>query len=185
MVELLRQLAETPLPLVFIGAGILFLFLAAGGRFGAISVTDKIRPAFTGTVGLFLVIAGITMQYRPQPGEAVPSPQPQNPPSVVSTSPADGSTGVDPSLAGLSVTFDRKMADGCWSWVAESKETFPKATGEPAYSEDGTTCTLPVQLESGRTYVVLINSPERKNFKDPGGVPAREYRLTFTTAAAE
>jgi len=180
MAELIRQLADTPLPLIFIGVGTIFLFLAAGGRFGATVIADKIRPVFAGTVGLFFVIAGIVMHYRAHPEETV-SAMEQRQPTVIRTVPENGATGVEGSLRNISVTFDRGMADGCWSWVAESAETFPEVTGEPAYSDDRSTCSLPVKLEEGKTYVILINSPERKNFKDEQGVPAKRYRLTFTT----
>jgi hypothetical protein len=43
------------------------------------------------------------------------------PPRVVSTSPTNGSQGVDPSTKEISVTFDEEMIDGNWSWAYTEK----------------------------------------------------------------
>ena len=103
------------------------------------------------------------------------------PPVVVQTSPVSGNTRVDSSVSEIRVTFSKEMADGSWSWIAVSPDTFPKTTGEPRYLADGRTCVLPVKLEAGRTYATWLNSNKFKNFKDAQGRPAVPYLLIFET----
>ncbi|ASQ90510.1 hypothetical protein CHL67_05875 [Prosthecochloris sp. GSB1] len=56
------------------------------------------------------------------------------------------------------------MADGCWSCVAESAETFPLVTGEPAYSNDLATRSLPVRPEKGEN----LRDPDQLSGKKVG-----------------
>lgn len=102
-------------------------------------------------------------------------------PAVVSTSPENADIAVDPATSTISVTFTVPMQDNSWSWVQESEDTFPELTGQPFYSEDLTTCTLPVALEPSKSYVIWINSDQFKNFKGQDGTPAIPYRLSFST----
>ncbi len=102
-------------------------------------------------------------------------------PKVVATFPANGATDVDPATEVISVTFDTAMQAGRWSWVYESKDSFPDMAGEPSYSPDRKTCLLPVKLASGKTYVIWINSKAFNNFRSEAGVPAGPYKLTFST----
>lgn len=103
------------------------------------------------------------------------------PPQVVGTNPAEGVKDLDSHTTVISVTFDRPMTDGSWSWVMEDGAAFPTVTGDPFFSEDMRTCFLPVSLESMTSYVVWINSDEHQNFRDQNGVPAAPYRLVFAT----
>lgn len=105
-----------------------------------------------------------------------------NRPRVTVTVPEDGAT-VDASLTELSVTFDRPMMDGSWSWVIETGQPFPEVTGDPAYVND-TTNVLPVTVEPATSYVVWINSPDNatlRSFKSVEGVPADATRIRFST----
>jgi Bacterial Ig-like domain len=102
-------------------------------------------------------------------------------PRVVESIPANGSTDVDPATSEIRVTFDKAMSDGSWSWVRVSQDEFPETIGDAHYSENLKTCLLPVKLESGRKYVVWINSTNYQNFKDREGRPAVPYLLTFST----
>ena len=102
-------------------------------------------------------------------------------PVVVATSPANGATGVDPALAEISVTFDRPMQDGNWSWCYENVEDFPKLNGSPHYLDGRTTNVLPVLLEPGKTYVIWINAETYMGFKDEAGTPVAPYKFTFAT----
>lgn len=101
-------------------------------------------------------------------------------PVVVSTSPADGAA-VDSSLEVISVTFSRPMLDNSWSWVYESKDTFPMTVGEPYYDSSFTTNHLPVKLEPQKEYVIWINRDEFMNFRDKSGRPVEPHRFTFST----
>lgn len=120
----------------------------------------------------------ITVASAPGSGAASLS---DAPPVVVKTVPIAGTTGVDPGLAEVSVTFSRSMQDGSWSWSTWSDESFPELAGKPRYLPDGRTCVLPVKLQPGRFYAIWLNSEKFRNFKDASGRPAVPYLLTFQT----
>jgi RNA polymerase sigma-70 factor (ECF subfamily) len=104
------------------------------------------------------------------------------PPVVVKTVPQAGSDGVDPKLTEIKVTFSKDMLADSWSWVAQTRESFPKMTGKPKYLDDKRTCVLPVQLEPGKTYVLWVNRAQfGNNFKDADGRSAVPYLLVFQT----
>ena len=100
---------------------------------------------------------------------------------VVKTVPEAGKEGIDPKLAEIKVTFSKEMADGSWSWVTLSKESFPKLDGKPKYLADKRTCVLPVALEPDTTYAIWLNSETFGNFKDTDGRSAVPYLLVFKT----
>jgi hypothetical protein len=110
-----------------------------------------------------------------------PGPFVDFPAFVVKTEPPTGSTDVDPALAQIRVTFSKEMADGSWSWVTLSKETFPEITGKITYDKDRRTCIAPVKLEPGKLYAISLNSQKFTNFRDAGGRPAVPYMLAFKT----
>jgi hypothetical protein len=104
-------------------------------------------------------------------------------PVVVKTVPQAGSDNVDPNLDKISVTFSEPMmTEKQWSWVMESKETFPKITGDVQFSEDGRTCWAPVELQPDKVYVIWFNSSGFTGFRDRQNQPAIPYRLEFKTA---
>lgn len=103
------------------------------------------------------------------------------PPVVVKTTPEAGAAGVDPKRTEIKVTFSKDMKGGTWSWAMLSKESFPKAVGEPKYLADKRTCVLPVKLEPGKTYAIWVNSDKTSNFKDTDGRSAVPYLLVFET----
>jgi RNA polymerase sigma-70 factor (ECF subfamily) len=102
-------------------------------------------------------------------------------PVVVETFPKAGATDVDPKTDEIKVVFSKDMADGGWSWVRVSEETYPKTTGKPKYLKDKRTCVLPVKLEAGKTYAIWINTSEYENFTDGDGRAAVPYLLVFQT----
>jgi hypothetical protein len=102
-------------------------------------------------------------------------------PKVIATNPGNGDRDVDPSLSKVTVTFNKPMLDKSWSWSYEDKNSFPQTAGQPSYTDNGTTCVLPVKLEPGKRYVIWINTAKFKNFKDRNGNPAEPYKLVFTT----
>ncbi len=105
-----------------------------------------------------------------------------DPPVVVKTVPKAGDTNVDPSLSRIEVTFSQDMmTKDMWSWVMESKATFPKITGQVHYLDDNRTCVAPVKLEPGKEYVIWFNSKKHNAFRNTDNVPAVPYRLRFKT----
>lgn len=103
------------------------------------------------------------------------------PPVVVETFPKTGSTNVAPTITEIRVTYSKPMMDRSWSWVQTSADSFPKSTGEIHYLEDGKTCVMPVSLEPGKEYTIVLNSETFRNFKDATGEPAVPYLLHFKT----
>ncbi len=124
---------------------------------------------------LFLLTASASAQ-APDGTEAAASD-----PVVIGTAPQAGATGVDPSLSRISVTFSKDMmTKNQWSWVMESRETFPAVTESPQFI-DSRTCILPVKLEPGKTYRVWINSEKHTGFRDDDNRPSVPYLLSFQT----
>jgi hypothetical protein len=101
-------------------------------------------------------------------------------PRVVAFDPPNGATGVDPDRGTISVTFDRAM-DGSWAWVTEGGTTPPPTAGEPSFSADLRTNTLPVALEPDTTYTIWINGDRYMHFRSVNDVPVEPVRWTFTT----
>jgi RNA polymerase sigma-70 factor (ECF subfamily) len=107
------------------------------------------------------------------------------PPVVIKTVPESGDTRVNArKVTEIRVTFSKEMTDQSWSWAQFSNDTFPKITGQIRYDNDKRTCTAPVSLEPGRTYVIWLNSQKHGNFKDADGRPAVPYLLVFETEPA-
>lgn len=103
------------------------------------------------------------------------------PPVVVKTVPEAGSASVDAQITEIKVTFSKEMQDESWSWSTLSEDSFPTVAGKPRYEADKRTCTLPVMLESDKTYAIWLNSQKFGNFKDTGGRSAVPYLLVFKT----
>ena len=103
------------------------------------------------------------------------------PPVVVKTVPEAGSASVDAQITEIKVTFSKEMQDESWSWSTLSDDSFPAVAGKPRYEADKRTCTLPVKLESDKTYAIWLNSQKFGNFKDTGGRSAVPYLLVFKT----
>ena len=104
-------------------------------------------------------------------------------PRVVRTNPSAGAV-VAPGRLNLSVTFDRPMRAGNFSFVQKDPATYPDCgRNMPVQSADGRTFTLTCTVDPGRSYEVWFNSPPYMNFKGTDGVPAVPFQLTFRTSA--
>jgi tetratricopeptide (TPR) repeat protein len=100
-------------------------------------------------------------------------------PRIVSLSPANGATNVDPATKVLRVTFDVPMAGG-FSWTGGGPN-FPKTTGKPHWTADHKTCILPVELKPDWEYRLGLNSLSFKNFRSRSGVPLEPVEYRFST----
>ncbi|MCK5001163.1 MAG: tetratricopeptide repeat protein, partial [Anaerohalosphaera sp.] len=105
-------------------------------------------------------------------------------PVIVGTSPEPFANDISPDLNKITVTFDRKMMDGSWSWTGGG-DTYPQTAGKIHYDASRTKCTLPVKLKPGKVYWVGINSPSNKNFKTPDRKAAKWYIILFATKNAQ
>ncbi len=103
------------------------------------------------------------------------------PPSVTKTVPTCGNMKVPAATKQIKVTFSKQMKDKSWSFVQDSKDSFPEIIGKPKYLADGRTCVINVKLKPKKTYVIWLNSQKFQNFKDTSGKPAIPYLLTFQT----
>jgi len=79
MDKAIEALAGTPLPTILAVAGILFIFVAIGGQFGAQIVTDRIKPRAATIVGVLLLIVGVGIHLFPvsESSAVPPAPVPQ------------------------------------------------------------------------------------------------------------
>lgn len=100
-------------------------------------------------------------------------------PQIVSMKPANDAKDVDPKIKELRVTFNVPMAAG-FSWTGGGPN-FPKTVGRPRWTKDRKTCVLPVQLKSGWSYQLGLNSVSFKNFQSESGVPLEPVVYQFKT----
>ncbi|MFZ1932148.1 MAG: DUF4932 domain-containing protein [Thermoguttaceae bacterium] len=102
------------------------------------------------------------------------------PPKVVSMTPANGATGVDPSLKTIQVVFDRPMINS-WSMCGGGPH-FPEIVGKPAYDAKRTTWTVHVKLKPEWEYHFALNAASYSGFQSAEGVPLESVEVTFKTA---
>ncbi len=105
----------------------------------------------------------------------------QQPPAVVSLSPADGSKNVDPNTPELIVKFDRDMKKGSHS-LCGGGSTFPKLRGQPVW-KDPQTLVIRVKLEPEHSYEFSLNCQSFRNFVSADGVPLEPTPWRFTTGS--
>jgi hypothetical protein len=132
--------------------------------------------------GLFPSVTATFNEYRRQLTEAIALAAAR--PKVVSISPANEATDVDPATGTIRVVFDRPMANGSWSMVGGGPN-FPELDGAPSYDRTRTVWSVPVKLRPSWTYRLMLNSDRFQNFKSQEGVPLSPVTVTFTTAAGE
>lgn len=102
-------------------------------------------------------------------------------PVVIKTSPENFANNVSPDVNQITVTFDKEMFPYGYSWV-QTGQPFPETTGNPYFSNNTLSCTLPVKLKAGQYYRISINSSTYLGFKSKDKEPAQEYSLVFATA---
>jgi len=101
-------------------------------------------------------------------------------PKVVSFSPANGATDVDPSsVTTIVITFDRPMRPGNFAMLAIPNAAMLPATGRPQFAER--VVTFPCRLNPGITYGAQLNSAEHMAFADEQGNPLAPVAYRFTT----
>ena len=104
----------------------------------------------------------------------------KNRPKVVSMTPANGSTDVDPDLREIRIVFDRPMKDKSWS-VVGGGPAFPELVGKPSYNKERTVLTVCVKLKPEWEYHLMLNSDRFHGFQSEDGVPLEPVDVKFTT----
>lgn len=102
-------------------------------------------------------------------------------PSIVSITPENGASDVNPSVTEIRVVFDMPMGGG-FSWTGGGA-TFPEipAGQKPSWTDGGKTCVLPVKLKPNHDYVLGLNSVSHKNFQSKWGVPLEPVVYQIST----
>lgn len=103
-------------------------------------------------------------------------------PNVVSMTPANGASNVDPGLSAIQVVFDRPMRDGSWA-LCGGGGSLPELTGEPHYDSSHTTWSVSVKLKPGRSYGFYLNRGPYQAFVSQERVPLKSVEVKFKTRA--
>ena len=140
---------------------------AAGGLKGVLAM--MVMASGLGALAVLLALGGV--------GAARPT---AGPPHVVATFPSAGAR-VEPGPLRLSVTFDRPMQTGSYSFVGDP-HTLPDCGSTPEQSADGRTFTLSCRLEPHHGYTIGFNGGRFRNFTaEDDGAPAEPSILRFST----
>ncbi|MBU8902173.1 MAG: hypothetical protein KOO69_05505 [Victivallales bacterium] len=103
------------------------------------------------------------------------------PPLVVKTYPPQLADDIPFGDAKVSVEFDQKMLNNCWSWCQTSGIAFPAGNTRPYYNKTRRVCYRNVVLEPGTVYYTYFNAPGYNGFNSVLRVPAKPYMLLFAT----
>ncbi len=101
-------------------------------------------------------------------------------PKVVSMTPPNGATDVDPALAEIKVVFDRPMKDRCWAVVGGGPQ-FPELTGKTHYDKACKVLTIPVRLKPAWSYRFWLNRGKYDSFQSREGVKLASVAVIFKT----
>lgn len=155
------------------------------------SFWETLPGILTGIAGLFTAIGGlitalIAWGVLKAPPEPTPTPTsvPLTKLLVISTTPENGATDIDPALTEILVVFSQPVQPERYSLTTYNHlGEYPEMTGEPSFPEPQT-CAIPVRLEPGKTYAIGINSTEHKNFVSAAdaSITAEPYTIVFSTA---
>lgn len=105
----------------------------------------------------------------------------QDPPTVVTLTPASGAADVDAKTTKLTIEFDQAMGGG--RSVVGGGPNFPKITGTDW--KNPKTFVIEVELEPDHDYVMGLNSQTFTNFRSADGVALVPVRWSFTTLPAK
>lgn len=106
-------------------------------------------------------------------------------PTVVSVTPPNGSTSVDPATSQISIRFDRPMRANAWALVPGPRglEDYPEAANL-RYDATRTVFTMDVTLKPEWSYEFSLNSPSTSGFFSEDGMPLAPYTIKFSTGPA-
>lgn len=140
----------------------------------AVDTSGSHKLIWSGVAMLAITAIGLAV-LTAAPGARAPG----GPPKVVATNPQPGAVIAAGPLT-LTVTFDRPMLPGNYSFVQISAETYPNCgSNVPEQSEDRRTFTMRCNVEPGRSYEVWFNRPPYTSFMDDQGTRAEPFQLRF------
>jgi hypothetical protein len=107
-------------------------------------------------------------------------------PRVVSSTPAAGDSRVDPSQSRITIRFDQPMRDGIMLRPLETDSAvhYPAVTGPITLDPSRRILTIPVTLDPGTQYALILDARYGRGFVSAAGVPLARYVLRFSTGAA-
>src|SRR5690606_32687187 len=100
-------------------------------------------------------------------------------PKVVTMTPANGATDVDPATQAIVITFDRPMRDRGWA-VVGGGEHFPRL-GSLSYDAGRKVLTVPVELKPDWEYEFWLNRGRCDAFRSAEGEALAPVRVRFRT----
>ena len=143
------------------------------------------RRLTLGVMALLCIGSAAALGGEQQP----PAFDPDLPPCVVKTEPANRAKDVDFTLREIKVTYDRPMTTGAnYSWIIHQRlGVYPGTRGgpEPRWENEGRTCVLPVRLSPDTLYAIGVNSFRHTGFRDPKGKIAVPHVWVFKTRKAK
>jgi hypothetical protein len=88
--------------------------------------------------------------------------------TVVSTSPANGATSVDPGLVQVRIRFSAAVRTDGYS-ICRTEEGTPLPVSKLSFEEGGRVCVLAVALQPGTKCAFSVNDEEYQGFRGAGG----------------
>ena len=103
----------------------------------------------------------------------------ENAPEIISFSPANGATGVDPQTTELVIKFDKPMRRA-YSVCLSDKGVYPEVS-HIQYNEDGTILTMKVKLKPDTEYRMWFNHLSNNYFRSQDGGRLADTEYVFFT----
>jgi hypothetical protein len=106
-------------------------------------------------------------------------------PKILTSKPADGSTGIPVDIGEISIYFKQPMNKGAWSLLEIQGHEFPPLMNVESPWQDDQTFVLKIKdLKPGTKYGLQLNNAKKKGFKSAdGNVPLIPTPIRFETAA--
>ena len=108
-------------------------------------------------------------------------------PKVLSVSPENGTTDVNPNITEIKIVFDRPMKTSSAFIPGKGGEHFPQLTEVKNFvslNETGTIYTMKVKLKPNWSYEFDLNAEQIIGFVSRDGFPLKPYRIQFQTGSA-
>jgi hypothetical protein len=130
MGDIILAVRDTPVPAILVAGGILFLFVAVGGQFGASVDSNKVRRGYAAFIGILLLLGGMALYGAGYIGPWV------KPTTVYDASPSpSGVAAILPSVTPSATLTPKLTAEP--TPVLEPSSTATSVPVEPAPDKEG------------------------------------------------